>query len=83
MKKILIISNSYPNFGGQSTTAYNLLKLLTKHGFDANVVYINPVIMGKGDWKAYLIELTQEIEQGRLPPSLVGYVLYAYVSLQL
>lgn len=41
MSKILIISNSYPNYGGQSTTAYNLLKLLKQHGFDAKALYIN------------------------------------------
>ncbi len=41
MSKILIISNSYPNYGGQSTTAYNLLKLLKQYDFDAKALYIN------------------------------------------
>ncbi|OSZ82225.1 hypothetical protein CAP35_02855 [Chitinophagaceae bacterium IBVUCB1] len=42
MKKILIISNSYPNFGGQSTTAYNLLKLLQQDSeLKTRLLYIN------------------------------------------
>lgn len=41
MKKVLIISGSYPNYGGQSTTAYNLLKLLKQHGYNAKSVYVN------------------------------------------
>lgn len=41
MGKILILSNSYPNYGGQSTTAYNLLKLLKEHGLDVKLLYIN------------------------------------------
>jgi hypothetical protein len=41
MKKILIISGSYPNYGGQSTTAYNLLKLLKDKNYSAKLVYVN------------------------------------------
>ncbi|MBS1774499.1 MAG: hypothetical protein JST82_16700 [Bacteroidetes bacterium] len=41
MKKILIISNSYPNYGGQSTTAYNLLKLLANEHYDVRLLCIN------------------------------------------
>lgn len=38
---ILIVTNSYPNYGGQSTTAYNLLKLLKKHNHNARLICIN------------------------------------------
>lgn len=41
MKRILIISGSYPNYGGQSTTAYNLLKLLKDKGYEVKLVYVN------------------------------------------
>ncbi len=49
MKKVLIISNSYPYFGGQSTTAYNLLKLLKKRGYDVRLMYINQLKKSNAD----------------------------------
>jgi len=40
VKKILIITYGYPNFGGQATTAYNLMKLLNENNFAAKTIYI-------------------------------------------
>ncbi len=40
MKKVLIISNGFPNYGGLSTTAYNLLKLLRSEKYDARLICI-------------------------------------------
>ena len=39
MRRILIISNSFPYYGGQSTTAYNLHKLLTANGYECRIVF--------------------------------------------
>ncbi|MBS1774498.1 MAG: glycosyltransferase family 4 protein [Bacteroidetes bacterium] len=43
MKKVLILSGGYPNYGGEATTAYNLLKLLRNNNYDAQLVYINSI----------------------------------------
>ena len=40
MKRILIVSSSFPYYGGQSTTAYNLHKLLTANGYECRIVFI-------------------------------------------
>jgi|GEM_PF-2899068 len=72
MKKILIISNSYPNYGGQSTTAYNLLKLLqSSPDIKARLIYINyhpeadadPEKTGKSDKIALKQNLPYKIYQ--------------------
>jgi hypothetical protein len=47
MKKVLIISNGYPGFGGQSTTAHHLGSLLNKNNIKCKVFFLNEVKMIK------------------------------------
>lgn len=41
MKKVLIISDDYPEYGGQATTAYNLHLFLESKNFESKLLFLN------------------------------------------
>jgi hypothetical protein len=49
-----------------------------RHG---NVVYINPVVMSRTEWAAYLSEVTQQTDRKVFPLGLVNLISFALLQL--